>query len=261
MGSADPHKEDFMLTEERHRIILEQLKLKNIVKINELVEITNSSESTIRRDLTYLEQGKYLKRVHGGAAGLQGKLKELTESEKTTKNIQEKIKIAQFAASLVKEGDCLFIDAGTTTFHMIDYLPEVEVVVVTNGISHVDRLLQKGFKTYLIGGMIKPTTKAMIGGSALQSLSHYRFDKAFIGINGIHHQYGFTTPDPEEAQIKKASLDLSREAFILADSSKFGEISFSKVADIGEAVVITNHLEIDQAEAFQNQRTIKVVTS
>jgi DeoR family transcriptional regulator, fructose operon transcriptional repressor len=250
-----------MLTEERHRIILDLLKEKEAIKIQEIAEQTNASESTIRRDLTQLEQEKYLKRVHGGAARLQGKLKELTVSEKTSKSLHEKSVIARYAASLVEEGDCIFLDAGTTTLGMIEFLPEIDIVIVTNGLTHVDALLHKGFKTYIVGGSVKPTTKAMIGSGAIESLQKYRFDKAFLGTNGVHPQYGYTTPDPEEAQIKKTAIELSREAMVLADDTKFGEIAFSKIADLEKAIVITNGTANDLDPAYMKQTTVKVVTT
>jgi DeoR family transcriptional regulator, fructose operon transcriptional repressor len=250
-----------MLTEERHRIILDLLKEKEAIKIQEIAEQTAASESTIRRDLTQLEQEKFLKRVHGGAARLQGKLKELTVSEKTSKSLHEKSVIARHAASLVEEGDCIFLDAGTTTLGMIEFLPEIDIVIVTNGLTHVDALLQKGFKTYIVGGSVKPTTKAMIGSGAIESLQKYRFDKAFLGTNGVHPQYGYTTPDPEEAQIKKTAIELSREAMVLADDTKFGEIAFSKIADLDKAIVITNGTADDLDPAYKKQTTVKVVTT
>ncbi|MDZ5473762.1 DeoR/GlpR family DNA-binding transcription regulator [Bacillus sp. 31A1R] len=249
-----------MLTPERHRLILQMLKEKNIVKIQELVDITETSESTIRRDLTQLEQGKFLKRVHGGAARLQGKLQEPSMSEKSAKNLQPKRQIAQYAASLVEEGDCIYLDAGSTVLEMIPFLPK-EIVVVTNGLMHVNPLLDKEIETYLIGGYAKSKTKAIIGRGALASLENYRFDKCFLGVNGIHPQFGYTTPDQEEAMIKKLALSLSREVFVLSDESKFSEIAFAKIADLHEATIITDELDSETKENFSSKTTIKVVTT
>ncbi|RSK51757.1 DeoR/GlpR family DNA-binding transcription regulator [Bacillus canaveralius] len=249
-----------MLTPERHRLILQLLKERNVVKIQEIVELTNTSESTIRRDLIQLEQEKFLKRVHGGAARLQGKLQEASMSEKTFKNLHEKRQIAQYAASLVEEGDCIYLDAGSTVMAMIEYLPN-DIVVVTNGLMHIHLLLDKEINTFLIGGFAKHKTKAIIGRGALASMENYRFDKCFMGVNGIHPQFGYTTPDQEEALIKKTAISLSRESFVLADESKFSEISFAKIADLHEAAIITNQLNKENEEQFLSKTTIKVVTA
>lgn len=249
-----------MLETERHQIILEALKKKNTVKLQELVELTNSSESTIRRDLTQLEQKKFLKRVHGGAARLQGKLQEPTMTEKSSKNLQAKRQIAQYAGSLVEEGDCIYLDAGSTVFEIIPFLPS-NIVVVTNGLMHANELLEKNIKTYFIGGYIKSTTKAMVGRGAIESLEKYRFDKCFMGVNGIHPQFGFTTPDQEEAMVKQLAISLTREAYVVADESKFSEIAFAKIADLNEATIITNGIDEDSQDLFFSKTKIKVVTS
>jgi DeoR family transcriptional regulator, fructose operon transcriptional repressor len=250
-----------VLTPERHRIILQLLKEKSIVKIQEVMDLTKSSESTIRRDFSLLEEQRFLKRIHGGASRLQGKLQEPSMIEKSSKNLQEKRQIAKYAAELVEEGDTIYLDAGSTVMEMIEFLPNKNIVVVTNGLMHLSPLLNKGISTYLIGGLIKPNTNAFIGRGALASLDLYRFDKCFMGINGIHPQLGFTTPDQEEAMVKQKAISLSREAYILADNTKFAEISFAKIADIHEAAIITNDLEDETQEQYRNKTSIKVVTA
>lgn len=249
-----------MLTPERHQLILKILKEKNTVKIQELVELTNSSESTIRRDLTQLEEEKHLKRIHGGAQRLLGKLQEMSMTEKSSKNLQMKQSIAQFAANLVEEGDCIYLDAGSTILEMIPYLPN-RIVVVTNGLMHTEPLMEKDIDLFLVGGQAKKKTGAVIGRGALLSLDQYRFDKCFLGVNGIHSQYGFTTPDQEEAMVKQKALELSREAFVLADDSKFSEISFAKIAELHQATIITNELDQETKDVYQSKTTIKVVTA
>ncbi|WP_071395242.1 DeoR/GlpR family DNA-binding transcription regulator [Bacillus tuaregi] len=249
-----------MLTPERHQLILDLLKRKNIVKLQELVDMTNTSESTIRRDLIQLEERKQLKRIHGGAARLQGKLQELTMMEKSFKNLQQKKEIAKFAAGLIDEGDSIYLDAGSTVKEMIEFLPSENIVVVTNGLTHIHPLLERRIPTYVIGGFAKHKTDALVGRMALASLEEYRFDKCFIGVNGIHPELGFTTPDQEEAVIKEKAIALSREAFVLGDQTKFSEVSFAKIADINKATIITNELEDDTAEMYMGKTKIKVVT-
>ena len=174
-----------MLTVERQEMIVHLIKERNIVKLHELIEATGASESTIRRDLTELEDAKKLKRIHGGATLFQKKRTEPTVVEKSFKNSQEKRKIAQFASTFVEKGDCIFLDAGTTTVEMIPFLKEKQVVVVTNGLTNVVELVDAGIETHVIGGQVKPGTRAFVGRSAIETLETFRFDLAFLGTNGI----------------------------------------------------------------------------
>ena len=245
-----------LLTEERHRIILQLLKEKEIVHVQELVEALSSSESTIRRDLSQLEEKKLLKRVHGGASLLKQKGEELSISEKSSKNSEEKERIAEYAASLIRDGDCIYFDAGTTVFAMIPYIQAKDLIVVTNGVTHITPLLEKGMNTYVVGGYVKGKTNAIIGQRAIESLTGYRFDKCFIGVNGIHSEYGFTTPDPEEATIKSKAISLGQQVYVLADHSKLHEVTFSKIAQLEEAVIITNENDDDILKDFKNKTSI-----
>jgi len=248
-----------MLTEERHKLIIDILSKKGIVKINEFVSLTDTSESTIRRDLTYLESINALKRVHGGATLLNRSYTELSYNEKLDKNINEKSIIAEYAASLVQEGDCIYLDAGTTTFEMIKHMNKANIFVVTNGLKHLDALVEKGINAYILGGKVKAITKAIIGIDAVRSIEKFRFDKAFIGINGIHFNYGYTTPDIEEAAMKENAIKFSKESFVLADDSKFGEITFCKVAELNKASIITN-AKVENYKIYKEKTKIKVVS-
>ncbi|GIP46353.1 DeoR family transcriptional regulator [Paenibacillus sp. J45TS6] len=229
-----------MLTEERYRLILERLQSRGVVKLQELVELLGASESTVRRDLIDLEANRLLKRVHGGASLITQKSTEPGMDEKTFKNIHEKNKVARLAAEQLQNGDCIYLDAGTTTLSMIPYIEAENITVVTNGLSHVDALVSKNIRSYLLGGLMKTHTKAVVGSIALQNMNQFRFDKSFIGTNGIDVKMGYTTPDPEEALIKRNAHLLSGETFVLADSSKFGEITFAKLFDLNEATLITD---------------------
>ena len=111
-----------MLTEKRYEIILSLLKEKGLIKVTELMDSTNTSESTIRRDLCTLESKGLLQRIHGGAKSINYTSKELSFKEKSTKNIHEKNILAKYAASLIEDGECIFLDAGTSTYEIIKYL-------------------------------------------------------------------------------------------------------------------------------------------
>lgn len=222
--------------------------------------MTNASESTIRRDLSTLEERGFLKRVHGGASKLSNSRQEPDMLEKSSKNLQDKLKIAEEAASLLEEGDCIYLDAGTTTLHMIDFIDHTkDIVVVTNGVMHIDALIRKGIPFYLLGGYVKHRTGAMIGGASLTAVSQYRFDKSFLGVNGVHIEAGFTTPDPDEALLKTKAVRQAKNAYVLADPSKFGEISFAAFAALGDAAIITTEAEELAFDDYQEKTVVKVV--
>ncbi|WP_352426857.1 DeoR/GlpR family DNA-binding transcription regulator [Bacillus sp. FSL K6-2865] len=249
-----------MLTPERYQLIIDQIEKRDVVKIQELISMTNASESTIRRDLSTLEERGFLKRVHGGASKLSNSRQEPDMLEKSSKNLQDKLKIAEEAASLLEEGDCIYLDAGTTTLHMIDFIdPSKDIVVVTNGVMHIDALIRKGIPFYLLGGYVKHRTGAMIGGASLTAISQYRFDKSFLGVNGVHIEAGFTTPDPDEALLKTKAVRQAKNAYVLADPSKFGEISFAAFAALGDAAIITTEAEELAFDNYQEKTVVKVV--
>lgn len=247
-----------MITEKRHEIILDLLNKKGIVTAIELMTTLNASESTIRRDLTYLEEQNLLKRVHGGAKSITSLSTEFTYKEKLSRNKDEKTAIAKFAANLIQDGDCVFLDAGTTTYEIIKYLDEKEVTVVTNGLNHINLLASKNINCFILGGNIKLTTKAVVGIEAIRFLEKFRFDKCFMGANGVDVSHGFTTPDNSEAAIKEVAIKLSKKTYIVCDHSKLNEVSFIKFGDLKDGEIITSSLATD-IENFKDITTIKVV--
>lgn len=248
-----------MLTEERHQLILDKLKQDHIVKSQDLMAIIGCSESTIRRDLDQMEQSGKLIRIHGGAKRAYQLDAEQTASEKSFKNIQAKDVIGQKASELIKPDDVIYIDAGTTTYAMLPYLADQSVTVVTNGIQHASLLADQGIETFLTGGKIKHATKAMIGSPSLDDLNNYRFDKTFLGMNGIDPAFGCTTPDPEEAALKQMAHKQAAVTFLLADQSKWDKVNFAKVCDLEEVTIITDTLH-DHLKHYHDKTTIMEAT-
>lgn len=247
-----------MLTEKRHEIILSLLNKKNFVSLKEILKATNSSESTIRRDLKSLEIENKLKRVHGGAKSLSRNSIEASYNEKSSLNIDEKKSIALLASTLIEDRDCIYLDGGTTTYSLIDFLStKKDILVVTNGIHHINALLDNNIKCFIVGGNLKQSTRVVLGSEAINFLNKFRFDKAFLGTNGAHCELGFTTPDIEEASIKEAAIKLSKESFILCDSTKIDAVSFVKFADINQCTLISTSNE--KINKFKNSTEIKVV--
>lgn len=235
-----------MLTEERQMLILKKLEEESVLYVNDLVTYLNTSESTIRRDLNTLDASGLLNKVHGGATSIKKRSIKTTEEKvqhRQALNIEEKIKISKYAASLIKPNDMVYLDAGTTTEQMIDFITQKEAVFVTNGIVHAKKLIENGFKTYILGGELKLITEAIVGVEAINSLRKYNFTKGYFGTNGVHKERGYTTPDISEAMVKEEALKRSKEAYILCDNSKFDEINSITFGDIKSATIITNLLE------------------
>ncbi len=243
-----------MLKDQRLEIIRNMVMNKKIVHIDDIVSELKTSESTVRRDLDELEKDGFLKRIHGGVQYINKIKNEAIIATKLETNSVEKEKIAKFAATLVDEGDCIFLDAGSTTYDMIQYLADRNITVITNGLTHIDRLIDYNINSYIVGGHIKPTTKAVLGEETIDYINKYFFDKAFIGVNGISFDNGFSTPDIKEAAVKKTVITRSKNCFFLADSSKFNKSYFVKVAELDEGVLITDKLN----EEYKDDITMKV---
>lgn len=248
-----------MLTEKRYELILKLLEERKSVTVPELKEILQISESTIRRDLTALDHAGRLVKVFGGAVAAESAYTtaELSVAQKEAVNREEKKMIARHAAELIKADDFIYLDAGTTTGYMIDYITQKQATYVTNAVSHAKRLAALGFRVLLVGGELKGTTEAVVGNQAILSILNFHFTKGFFGTNGISKKAGYSTPDYNEALVKQAAMEQSYKAYILADTSKFGNISSVTFAPFESAVVLT---EAKPPEGFSGCGNITVVS-
>ena len=244
-----------MLKSKRKQLILEKVMKDKFVSLEYLVKALDTSESTVRRDLDELESERKLRRVHGGAESLHFLQEEESNQEKSIKNIQEKTRIAQKAASLIQEYDVIFIDAGTTNELLVNELHDPSVTVVTNSIHHATKLVERNIPTVIIGGVVKRSTDASIGGVALNQIGQLNFDKAFIGMNGIDDGF-FTTPDMEEGAVKRAILENAKRTYVLADASMLGQTSFAKVAPVSRARLITNQTESEVIQKIKEKTEV-----
>lgn len=246
-----------MLTEERKNLILKLLHKEKIVKNNDLAKQLNTSISTIRRDLQELEDEQKLIRIHGGAKLFEPVTAEQTMNEKTTKNTQEKTTIAKFAAKQIPNNSTIYLDAGSTTFTMIPYLADKNLIVVTNSISHAKALSEAKISTYILGGFIKNTTQAVIQTTALKQLEDLHFDLAFLGTNAICPNEGLMTPDIEEASIKQIAIKQSQKTYILADHSKFEHLAFKSFAKLEQVTLLTDYIPKKCRSLYKEKTTIK----
>ncbi len=233
-----------MLTEKRQEEILELVNKNGSVTVQELKDRFDASESTIRRDLNALHNMGALVKVFGGAVKAESKIqvKEERVSKRKKINMEEKQRIAQYAASLIEPEDFIYLDAGTTTGAMIPYLTETKATYVTNAVSHALQLAERDFRVIIIGGKMKASTEAIVGNEAYHNLQKYNFTKGFFGTNGVDKHAGFTTPDINEALIKEFAMKHSQEAYVLCDNSKFHQICPVRFGEVEDAVVITDRI-------------------
>ena len=181
-----------MLTEERFAKILSILERMGSVTVQQLMTELDASESTVRRDLNTLDANGQLVKVHGGAI-LKNTVYSTIDDEvvhRKEQNREAKDKIARYAAGLITAEDFVYIDAGTTTERMIDYIANRQAVCVTNAIGHAKKLAEHGCKVYILGGEFKAVTEAIVGEEAVFTLDKYNFTKGFWGANGASLQRG-----------------------------------------------------------------------
>lgn len=225
-----------LFAEERKEKIIKNLNKYNRVQVKELSNEFNVSEVTIRRDLGELEEGGYLLRTHGGAVSVSfSKSYEPSFEDKADKFKEAKREIGYKASQLIKEGDTILIDAGTTTLQIVGKLKNItKLTLVTNSFDIFNEVKQLGreIEVVFIGGTYKYNTRAFVGSLAEKILKELRVDKAFLGSNGFTINDGFTTPDLTEASIKKAMIDIAQEVYMLVDHSKLEKVSFCKFAGL-----------------------------
>ncbi len=248
-----------MLTQERRDLIVAYINEKSAVTVTQLMEEFDASAATIRRDLSVLHDEHRIMKVFGGATSLltsDVNTFEPTVSAKAALNVEEKDLISKYAASLINDDDFVYIDSGTTTLEMIKYIENTRAKYITNGIVHAKKLLEKGLSTMIIGGRCKASTEAIIGPDCIEGISKYHFTKAFMGTNGISITAGYTTPDVDEALVKEEAVKHAYVSYILADHTKFGQVSSVTFADITSCCIITDK---EVSKNYHSKTVIKVV--
>ncbi|NLK76574.1 MAG: DeoR/GlpR transcriptional regulator [Clostridiales bacterium] len=243
-----------MLLEKRLEQILKLVEQNGSVSVQELTELLGASESTIRRDLTLLSEEGRVNKVHGGATAINFYY-DKDEDVESRKNLnkEEKIEIAKYAASLIQPNDLVYLDAGTTTERVIDFITERNAVYVTNAISHAKKLVEAGCEAHILGGRFKLATEAIVGNETIADLERYNFTIGFIGTNGVSRQSGFSTPDITEAMVKRKAIMQCRRPYILCDAEKFNQISPITFAAFEDATILTTEV---RGSAFKGAKNI-----
>ena len=216
-----------MLAEQRTEVILSELAERRAVSVTDLCQATGASEATIRRDLNALARQRRLNKVHGGAVLIEEEYHVMEPDMEIKRQLytEEKDRIARYAVGLIEDDDVVYMDAGTSVLQMAMHLHTSKALFVTNNIECAFRLMEKGLRTYVLGGALKPGTMSVEGAETMDSLRRYNFTKAFIGVTGLSIGQGCTTPSPESAAAKYLAASRAQKVYVLADSSKFGKVA------------------------------------
>ena len=242
-----------MLTGQRKAMVLARLKADGQVVAKELANETGLSEDTIRRDLRELAAEGLLQRVHGGALPSSPALANFSRRQSIA--TAGKVAIGRAAAAMVRPGQFVFLDGGTTVTQMVRHLPlELKATVVTHSPSIAVELVEHPNVTVeLIGGRLFKHSLVSVGVATLESIRKIRPDVYFMGVTGVHEHYGLTTGDPEEAAIKRAICELAAETVVLASNEKLGAVSPCLVAPLSEidSLVAAGRLPAKLAEQLR----------
>ena len=252
-----------MLGEERYQRILSLVDEKQNISVQELSNLLKVSVSTIRRDLNALDRMGSLTKVFGGATAKTGadaltyQLRDLSMPEKDAMNLEEKTRVAKFAAGLIQPDDFVYVDAGTTTLITAEYINEMDAVYITNSISHAKLLAQKGANVHLLGGELKAVTEALVGSETLRAIMGMHFSIGLFGTNGVDIKHGLTTPEMEEASVKRMALQHSHRKYILCDSTKFDRVSPVTFGAFEAATILTNQITNPVYRKYQHIMEVK----
>ena len=240
--------------------LMEELSKKQKLSIHEAMELLKVSQATARRLFTKLEQAGQLIRTHGGVTISQQALLDYHFDDLTKKQIEEKMRIGVYAASTVESGDAVYLDSGTTlTFMAYALLKRLkigeltDVDIFTNSLANL-KILSEACSVSLIGGLYREKRQDFCGYLTEKMLRQIRFNKGYLGADGIDKECIMTT-DVDTARIAELAASHSEKVYLLADSTKFFKKSFMSYApvEMPYEYVADAALSPDNCEYFFNK--------
>lgn len=227
-----------MIKELRLNKILDLAKNNNIVFIKDIVKEIKVSESTIRRDIKDLVEKGDIESLSGGAIKIISEI-EQSYMEKSIINKNEKDIIGKKAAKLIKDGDTIYIDSGTTTISVIKHIIAKDITIVTSAPNIINYIGNTNIRYIILGGEIDERLSSIVGLYTEKMMSEMYFDIAFIGANAYIVGEYFYTYDERESRKKSLAISKSKNAYILADTSKENKKAFSKFIKYDDINLIT----------------------
>ena len=239
-----------MLNEERRRAILEVVSQDGRALVKDLARRFRTSEVTIRKDLEVLHSHGLLHRTHGGVLPVKGgALADPTLREKEELHRKEKLRIGTTAAGLVKEGQVVVLDSGTTTTCIARMLRNfTNVTIITNAVNIATELAGASPEVILTGGVLRKNSFSLVGPIAEETLRQLNADILFLGVDGFDVQYGLSTPNLLEAKVNRAMVDIAKRVIAVCDSSKFGRRSLSLIASTSVIYQVITDPQIPQSD-------------
>ncbi len=235
----------------RQQRIMELLQRDGYVRVLELSNILDVAEITIRRDLALMETRNLLERTHGGAISVKHIHHEINYNSRSDLELENKDLIAKTAAELIEDGDTVFINGGSTTFHIFRYIKAKNVKIVTINAGALGQVDNPDIDLILAGGLFHSQSNAFYGGFTNDILNQVIANKAILGVHGISCRYGLTTPIQYAAETTKIMMDRTRgEIIVVADHRKLGLVSDFVTAPVNRI----NTLITDQ---FQDEEYIR----
>lgn len=247
------------MAEQRYTEIIEMLKLGGTVKSSSLRDHFNTSYETIRRDLEYLEEQGILRRTHGGAILAERSLQNsgyVDFQRREAQNIEKKMEVAEFAAGLVREGQSVALDSGTTASKLADVLARrfQHLTVVTNSLRIANQLVDTtGFTLILTGGIVRADEYSLTSDMATLIFSNVSsIDVFFLTSCGVSPERGVTYQRPDEIPVQNKMLEVSEKTYLLIDSSKLGMNSLIKMCDLDciSQVITDSDVTDEQIDKF-----------
>jgi DeoR/GlpR family transcriptional regulator of sugar metabolism len=225
-----------LIPAQRREKIQEYLSVHKIARTSDLMGMLEASEATVRRDLEWLEQKGILERTHGGAI-LNQRVTFEQEYQQRLKNFpEEKKRIGKLAASLIEDGDIVFINSGTTATQVLQHIPHnPHITIFTNNVSALVDIGDPGFHLHLSGGEFQARSNSLAGRFALDNLGLVFANKAILGVDGISLKHGCTVPTNPEAEVVRKMIEHTKgPVIIVTDHSKWGTVSNFPVATMDE---------------------------
>ena len=229
-------------TSERRSQISAMVRERGSVQVAALARQFRVSMQTIRKDLHYLTELGVTARAYGGAiaAEVVSPALEPAVATKLALHSAEKERIGKYAAGLVRPGDSIVLDSGTTTLQVARHLPDLEgITVVTNDFGVLAQLTQKTqIKIVMIGGELRRKNMAFYGAQTVSALNDLLVDKLFLGVDGFDLERGITTHHEAEAMLNRKMAEVAREVIAVADSSKFGRVCLHRIIGLNELTAL-----------------------